>query len=116
MALTIVAIGIGLLLLLFLAFFLRKARTGSTYYVSPTGSDSNSCNHASPCATPDHAFTIASPGDTVQVAAGTYDYGSSAAQFMKSGTLGKPIAVTCVTRGVCKIQNSVTDNTTVVLL
>ena len=116
MALKIVAIGIVLLLLLFLAFFVRKARTGNTYYVSPTGSDSNSCNHASPCATPDHAFTIALPGDTVQVAAGTYDYGNNAAQFMKSGTVDKPITVTCATRGECKIQNAVTDNTTVVLL
>lgn len=113
MALKMAAITISLLLL---AFFAHKARTGKTYYVSPTGSNSNSCNHASPCATPDHAFTIASPGDTVQVAAGTYDYGNNAAQFTKSGTVGKPITLTCVTRGACKIRNSVTDNTTVVML
>jgi hypothetical protein len=52
----------------------------------------------------------------VQVAAGTYDYGSSAAQFTKSGTAGNYITVTCATRGACKIQNSVTGNSTVVML
>jgi parallel beta-helix repeat protein len=90
--------------------------TGNTLYVSPSGSDSNPCGQSSPCATPDHAFGIASPGDTVQVDAGTYDYGSSAAQFTNSGTSGKYITVTCATRGACKIQNSVTGNSTVVYL
>src|ERR1700674_3722778 len=50
--------------------------TGNTLYVSPSGSDSNPCTQTSPCATPDHAEGVASPGDTVQVAAGTYDYGT----------------------------------------
>ncbi len=90
--------------------------TGNTYYVTPTGNDSNPCTQLGPCATPDHAFNIASPGDTVQVAAGTYDYGSSPAQFSQSGTAGKYITVTCTTRGACKIQNSVTGNSTVVYL
>ena len=111
--------GLGLLLLVLLALlalFVHKARTGNTHYVSPTGSNSNPCSQASPCATPDHAFNIASPGDTVKVTAGTYDYGSNAAQFMKSGAAGKYITVTCATRGACKIQNSVTDNSTVVVL
>jgi parallel beta-helix repeat protein len=116
MALKLVGLAIGLFLLLFVAYFAYKALSGTTYYVSPTGSDSNSCSQASPCATPDHAFSIASPGDTVQVAAGTYDYGNNAAQFAKSGAVGKPITVTCAARGACKIQNSVSDNTTVVLL
>ena len=86
------------------------------YYVSPTGSNSNPCTQASPCATPDYAFNRASAGQTVQVAPGTYDYGSAAAQFTKSGSAGKYITVTCATRGACKIQNSVTGNSTVVVL
>ncbi|MCU1250057.1 MAG: hypothetical protein JWQ49_3086 [Edaphobacter sp.] len=52
----------------------------------------------------------------MQVAPGTYDYGNSSAQFTKSGTAGNYITVTCATRGACKIQNSLTGNTTVVYL
>ena len=97
------------------------AATGSgnntaNYYVSTSGSDSNPCTQNSPCATPDHAFNLASPGQTVQVAPGTYDYGSAAAQFTKSGSAGNYITVTCATRGACKIQNEVTGNSTVVVL
>jgi pectate disaccharide-lyase len=89
--------------------------TGNTYYVSPSGSDSNPCTQASPCATPDYAVNNkASAGDTVQVAAGTYDYGSGAAQFTKSGAAGNYITVRCATRGTCRIQSSTTGNTTVV--
>jgi len=50
----------------------------------------------------------------VQVAAGTYDYGSGAAGFTKTGAAGNYITVSCATRGACKIQNSSTDNTTVI--
>ena len=106
----------ALLLTAFATFAAAQASGGANYYVSPTGSDSNPCTQSSPCATPDHAFNLASPGQTVQVAPGTYDYGSGAAQFTKSGTAGNYITVTCATRGACKIQNSVTGNMTVVVL
>jgi pectate disaccharide-lyase len=95
---------------------LQASSVGNTYYVSPAGSDTNPCSQADPCATPDHAFSLASSGDIVQVAVGTYDYGSSAAQFMNSGTAGNYITVTCATRGACRIQNAVTGNRTVVYL
>jgi parallel beta-helix repeat protein len=98
-----------------LTVLLRGNSTGNTYYVSPTGSDSNPCSQNSPCATPDYVVNNkAAAGDTVQVAAGTYDYGSGGAQFTKSGTAGNYITVTCATRGACRIQNSSTGNTTVV--
>jgi hypothetical protein len=98
-----------------LTLLLRGNSTGNTYYVSPTGSDSNSCSQTSPCATPDYAVNKkAAAGDTVQVAAGTYNYGSGAAQFRKSGTAGNYITVSCATRGACRIQNSSTGNTTVI--
>jgi hypothetical protein len=92
------------------------APSGSTanYFVSPSGSDSNPCTQASPCATPDYAVNNkASAGDTVQVAAGTYDYGSGAAGFTRSGTAGHFITLTCATRGACKIQSATTGNTTI---
>ena len=112
---------VGLLsIMLFVSFNIpiaaAGASTGNIYYVSPTGSDSNSCTQASPCATPDYAVNKASAGDTVLVAAGTYDYGSGAANFTKSGAAGNYITVSCATRGACKIQSSTTGNTTVVAL
>jgi len=100
-----------------LTLLLRRNSTGNTYYVSSTGSDSNPCTQTSPCATPDYAVNNkTAAGDTVQVAAGTYDYGSGAANFTKSGTAGNYITVSCATRGACKIQSSTTGNTTVVAL
>jgi parallel beta-helix repeat protein len=84
--------------------------TTANYFVSPSGSDSNPCTQTSPCATPDYVFNNkAVPGDTVQVGAGTYNAGS----YMKltnSGSSGKYITLTCVTRGACKIQNTGTGN------
>lgn len=48
------------------------AATANTYYIATNGSDSNACSQAAPCVTFNHAYSIASPGDTVMVASGTY--------------------------------------------
>jgi hypothetical protein len=89
----------------------------ANYFVSPSGSNSNPCTQSSPCATPDYVVNNkAAAGDTVQVAAGTYDFGGSEVHFTKSGAAGKNITLTCATRGACKIQNSVTGNSDVVEL
>jgi hypothetical protein len=46
---------------------------GKTYYVAPTGSDSNAGTAAAPWKTIQQAGGIVQPGDTVLVRAGTYD-------------------------------------------
>jgi len=94
-----------------------SSNSTANYFVSPSGSDSNPCTQTSPCATPDYVVNNkAAAGDTVEVAAGTYDFGGSEVHFTKSGTAGNNITLTCATRGACKIQNSVTGNSDVVEL
>jgi len=46
--------------------------SGAQLFVSSAGSDSNQCTQASPCASFNRAYQLARPGDTVEVAAGTY--------------------------------------------
>ncbi|HSS42858.1 MAG TPA: right-handed parallel beta-helix repeat-containing protein [Solirubrobacterales bacterium] len=41
-------------------------------YLSPSGSDSNACTSAKPCKTLNRAYRLAAPGQTVELAAGTY--------------------------------------------
>ncbi len=45
----------------------------TTWYVAPSGSNSNPCTSSQPCATISHASTLARPGDTVLVAPGSYE-------------------------------------------
>jgi chitodextrinase len=46
--------------------------SSANVYVSPSGSDSNACTQAAPCKTFDRAYRVAQPGDTIQLAGGTY--------------------------------------------
>jgi hypothetical protein len=55
-----------------LAVSRADAQSSSTYYVSPTGSDSDSGSQSSPFATIQHANSVVAPGDTVIVEDGTY--------------------------------------------
>jgi len=56
-----------------LALTVNAASTGSTFYVSPSGSDSNSGTQSSPWQTIQHAADSVHAGDTVYVLAGTYN-------------------------------------------
>ncbi|HEX4280137.1 MAG TPA: right-handed parallel beta-helix repeat-containing protein [Solirubrobacteraceae bacterium] len=49
------------------------AKTRTTLYVSPTGSDSGACSRHAPCKTIGAAVAKAAKGDTVKVERGTYD-------------------------------------------
>jgi len=49
-----------------------KVGNGASWYVSPSGSDSNSCTQASPCLTITQPLTLVQAGDTIFVADGNY--------------------------------------------
>ena len=51
---------------------MEAADAASTYYLSPTGSDSAACTQAAPCRTLERGQTVASSGDTVRIAPGSY--------------------------------------------
>jgi hypothetical protein len=54
-------------------------------FVAPTGSDSGQCTSTSPCVTLDRAYRVAQPGQTVQIADGTYGAQRIAADPSKVG-------------------------------
>jgi hypothetical protein len=65
--------------------------TGTTYYVSTSGSDSNNgLSPQSAFATPQKAASVVQAGDTVLIAAGTYHSSIDMTNYA-SGTAGKPI-------------------------
>ncbi len=87
------------------------------WYVSPNGKDSNPCTQVRPCKTPEYAFDHkATPGQAVEVAAGTYGYGNGALRLKTSGVPELYKTLTCAVPGACKVTNSVTGNHTVVYL
>ena len=63
-------------------------QTGASYYVSTTGSDSNSGTVSSPWLTIQHAANTATAGATVYVMGGTYN---ESVNFPNSGTENEPI-------------------------
>lgn len=67
----------------------------TAYYASPSGGGAASCvdNAANVCTLP-RAVTVSSAGDTIVVACGTYDLGSSALALNKNVTV-EPVTVGC---------------------
>jgi hypothetical protein len=90
--------------------FAPTAHAATTYYLSPSGSDSNSGTSASsPWASPDHAVNC---GDTISAAAGTY----SASNFGNgrwgnvSCAAGNNVAMLkCATFDACKVTSTSGD-------
>ena len=64
------------------------ALQGATYYVSPSGSDTNNGTLSLPFQTVNKSVTVAKAGDTVLVQPGIYDQW---VRLTNSGTSGKPI-------------------------
>jgi hypothetical protein len=48
------------------------SRAATNRYVSPTGTDNNVCSRQQPCRSIRRAIRVATSGDTIQIAAGTY--------------------------------------------
>ncbi len=69
--------------------------TGPTYYVATTGNDSNAGTAAAPWRTIQHAANVVSPGDVIQVAAGTY---SETILSQRSGTAAARIRFVSTTK------------------
>lgn len=64
------------------------AQAGSTFYVSTSGSNSNSGSYTAPWLTIQHAASTVTAGATVYVEAGTYN---ESVNFPNSGTASEPI-------------------------
>jgi len=67
-----------------------KSGNGSSWYVSPGGSDSNNCSQSSPCRQISRALTIVQPGDTIFVADGSYN---AFTVNSLNGTAANPISI-----------------------
>ena len=67
-----------------------SSAAAATYYVSPTGSDANSCAQTTPCRQIRRALTLVGPGDTILVADGSY-LGFDVKDLL--GVAGSPITI-----------------------
>jgi len=108
-----------LLVLLLLSAVTAVAQ--NNYYVTSTGSDSNSCSQSSPCATIDHAGSLTVAGDTVHVAAGTYNQSvtipnAGTATNCSLGNTSSCITYICDVKWSCRIPPVVTLNQSYVVI
>jgi|GEM_PF-2018935 len=74
--------------------------SAAEFYLSPSGSDANPCTAAKPCKTLNRAYKLAQPGNTVEMAAGTYGDTSLSLDSTKTSTqdvLFRPAAGATVT-------------------
>ena len=81
--------------------------TGSaTVFVSPAGSDTAACTVAAPCRSFNRAYTVASPGQTVEVAAGSYgtqQVNADATKTSAADVVFAPAAGAAVTLGALNV-------------
>ena len=86
-----------LLTFIFLLISFSSYGLAAEFFISPHGSDSNAGSIGQPFATLQRAQEAVSPGDTVWIRGGTYQFSSgpndngSAVEFTKSGTAGNRI-------------------------
>ena len=78
-------------------------------YVSTSGSDAGSCTAAAPCRSFDRAYRVASPGDVVEVAGGTYgsqSIGKDSSKTSATDVVLRPAAGATVTLASLSISGS----------
>jgi uncharacterized repeat protein (TIGR02059 family) len=80
-----------LFIILFLAITLSVS--GTNYYISPSGSDSNSGTVSQPYATLAKAWSVVSAGDIIYLRGGTYRFGTTTDLSGKSGTSSSLITI-----------------------
>ena len=73
---------------------LNLTLSGATYYVSPSGSDSNPGTISQPFFTLNKAWTVVGAGDIIYMRGGTYNYGATGTTLSgKNGSAGSPISI-----------------------
>jgi len=73
--------------------FLSIFSFGATYYLAPTGNDTNAGTISSPWATLNKVWTVLKAGDTVYLRGGTYAFNTQQSLRGKSGTSGNLINI-----------------------
>lgn len=76
-------------------------------FLSPSGSDAGKCTAAAPCRTLAHAYAVASPGATVQMADGLY--GCQGIRGTKSAVVTFTAASGAVPRVTCELKIDATN-------
>lgn len=79
-----------------------KSAQAATYYLSPSGSDSNAGDQVSPWRTLQKAFQVVQAGDTLLLGDG--DYPGDAQLAFVDGTADKPITIQAINRGKAAIN------------
>ena len=67
---------------------LTTSSQAAQLYISPTGSDSHPCTQSLPCLTLQHAVNVASSGDTINLATGTYSKNFTSIESKNLSILG----------------------------
>jgi hypothetical protein len=76
------------------------APAAAAAYLSPTGSDTNDCSAAKPCKSLNRGYRVAAPGQTVEMAAGTYAdtaLGSDSSKTSSADVVFRPASGAAVT-------------------
>src|SRR5271168_3245776 len=86
--------GVRSVIMALLLIFSAAQAQAATWYIAPNGNDNAAGTSASPWLTPQRHTASYQPGDTIMVAAGTYNPANGWALYA-SGTPTNPITLQC---------------------